>query len=275
MKHIVFILLMAFLVSSFELSFQQALTAYLSTLPTSAKVYIQVESTKGQVYFSQFANEKVPSASIIKIPILATLMQDVQKGKTNLDDIYLLQESDKVGGAGTIMQQPDQTPLTYKELARQMIVGSDNTATNILIRKIGMERINTYMQSLKLNDLKLNRVMMDTAAVARGIDNYISAKDINKLLMLIYHKKIVTPPLCHLMIEFMLANDDNLTLPHGIPKGIKVAHKTGTLTYIRGDAGIIYTKKPFVISVMVQGVNTTEAEKIISYIGSICYQYLP
>jgi len=253
---------------------EQSLSNYLAQFPPSVKVNFQVESLEGTRYASRGADERVPSASVIKIPILVEVMEQVNAQQFKLSEIYTLQNADRVGGSGSIAQQPEGKAYTYEELARQMMIASDNTATNILIRKVGREAVNQRMKSLGFHNLQLNRVMLDTAAVARGVENYVNAHEINRLLSLIYLRKVATPALCDLMVAFLLDNQDRTTLPQLLPPHVGIAHKTGTLTYIRGDAGIIFTPKPFTISVFVRGATLSDAEKIIGEIAKICYEAL-
>ncbi|WP_428663648.1 serine hydrolase [Runella sp.] len=248
-----------------------ALETYLSQLPAKTVVNLQIESLKGEVYFSKGPAEAVPSASIIKIPILVELMEQVKAGKISLNETYTLLATDKTGGSGVMASYPDGKQMTLKEVARLMMIASDNTATNIFIRKLGRATVNDRMKQLGLSTLQLNRVMMDTAAVARGIDNYVTPRDINALLRLIYSHKVATPDLCEQMMEFLYQNQDTVTLPRLIPKTVKIAHKTGGLTYVRGDAGIVFASMPFVISVFIRGTPEKEAEKMIGEIGEICF----
>ncbi len=249
-----------------------SLETYLSKLSPTIIVNLQVESLTGEIYFSQGPAVLVPSASIIKIPILVELMEQVKVGEINLDQTYTLVATDKTGGSGVMASYPDGQQMSLKEVARLMMIASDNTATNIFIRKLGQKKINDRMKHLGLASLQLNRVMMDTAAVARGVDNYVTARDINALLRLIYSHKVATPALCEQMMEFLFENRDTVTLPRLIPKNIKIAHKTGGLPYVRGDAGIVFAATPFVISVFVRGTPEKEAEKIIGEIGEICFK---
>ncbi|WP_229599483.1 serine hydrolase [Runella rosea] len=249
-----------------------SLETYLAQLSPTTIVNLQVESLTGEIYFCKGPAESVPSASIIKIPILVELMEQVKAGKVNLDETYTLVAADKTGGSGVMASYPDGQQMSLKEVARLMMIASDNTATNIFIRKLGREKINDRMKLLGLASLQLNRVMMDTAAVSRGIDNYVTARDINALLRLIYGHKVATPNLCEQMMEFLFENRDTVTLPRLIPKTIKIAHKTGGLTYVRGDAGIVFAATPFVISVFVRGTPEKNAEKIIGEIGKICFK---
>lgn len=272
MRKIAFVLLMISNIAQSQI--KPALNNYLSQLPATTIVSMQVEAISGKIFFTQNAEKLIPSASIIKIPILVELMENVKVGKIKLTDEHILVTKDKAGGSGRIANMKDGEVLTINELAKQMIVASDNTATNILIQKLGRNNINDRMKKLGFADLQLNRLMMDTAAVKRGEENYVSANQINQLLRLIYNKKLATPALCKTMIDFLLANEDTATLPRNLPKTLKIAHKTGGLTYVRGDAGIVFSKKPFIISVLVQGTNTENAEQIIGEIGKICYEHL-
>lgn len=276
MRQLIFFVLFTHFSSAFAQHpvLEQRLADYLSQLPSSVNLNYRIESLDGNLYASRSPDERVPSASIIKIPILVEVMEQVKAQHFELTDYYTLQNTDKVGGAGTISQQAEGKAYTYEELARQMMISSDNTATNVLIRKVGREAVNGRMKLMGFSNLQLNRVMMDTAAVARGIENYVNATDINRLLSLIYQRKVATPALCDLMVAFLLDNHDTTTLPSLIPPQIGIAHKTGTLTYIRGDAGIIFTQKPFAISVFVRGVPQTQAERIIGEVGKICYEVL-
>lgn len=276
MRQLIFFVLFASLTSvcAQHPTLEQNLADYLAKLPASVKVNYRIESLEGKHYASLGDDERVPSASIIKIPILVEVMEQVKAQRFELTDYYTLQNTDKVGGAGTIFQEREGKAFTYEQLAHQMMVASDNTATNILIRKVGREAVNERMKTLGFSNLQLNRVMMDTAAVAKGIENYVNATEINRLLSLIYQRKVATPALCDLMVAFLLDNHDTSTLPSLIPRQVGIAHKTGTLTYIRGDAGIIFTKKPFVISIFVRGADLNRAETIIAEIGKIGYEAL-
>ena len=154
-----------------------------------------------------------------------------------------------------------------------MIIHSDNTATNIFISELGRDAINQRIQTLGLTQSRLNRIMMDTLAARQGRENYVTAGEMNILLEKIYRKQVATPALCDQMIEILKQNDGVLTIPRLLPKGTVVAHKTGTLAYVRGDAGIVYTQKPFLLTVFVEGVPTPEAERIIGEVALICYTY--
>ncbi len=256
-----------------------SLTAYLHRLPSTVRVSMSVKSLNNtRVNFDHRADERVPSASVIKLPIMLEMMERVNIGKLNLDEIHILTNAEKVGGSGVLQTYPDQSRVRYRELLRLMMVLSDNTATNIIISKLGPETINQRIHTIGLTKSQLNRVMMDTVSAKQGRDNFVSAKDMNTLLENVYRHQVTTPELCNQMIEILKQNADTLCIPRLLPKNIVIAHKTGTLTYVRGDAGIVYAKsgrrdEPFLISAFVEGVSMEESERIIGELSLMCYTY--
>ncbi len=249
---------------------QDTLTRYLHRLPPGITVSLALESlTDTARHVFHRADARVPSASVIKLPIMIEAMTWVQDGRMNPDEIHILTNSEKAGGSGVLNTYPHRSRITYRDLITLMMTVSDNTATNILIRELGMTSINARMTGLGLVQSQLNREMMDTLAVKQGRQNYVSTREMNRLLRLIYQKKIATPALCDEMIEILKANEDTTTIPRLLPKTMVVAHKTGTLDYIRGDAGIVYAPKPFLLSVFVEGTTTPEAERIIGELATL------
>lgn len=256
------------------------LSQYLRSLPPAARVSLAVESLKTgdtSQFFSR-ADERVPAASIIKLSILVEAMEQTKARTFDPNGIHSLVDSEKTGGSGILSTYPSHSRIAYRDLLTLMITRSDNTATNILINALGMDAINQRMQALGLTQSRLNRVMMDTVAVQQGRENYVTAREMNELLKKMYHHELASPDLCDQMIAILVRNEDTLTIPRDLPPGTRIAHKTGMLAYVRGDAGIIYStdnpaSKPFVLSILVQGIQTDEAEKHIGSLARLCYDY--
>lgn len=249
---------------------KEKINAYLQKLPTEISVSMSVENLKGKKLFVHNEQAKVPSASVIKIPIMIELMEQAHAGKINLGEKYILNSEDKTGGSGIIANEQDGIMYTIEELCREMIRVSDNTATNILIKKVGMENVNARLEQLGAIQTRLNRVMMDTEAVKQGRENWVNTLEINELLRKIYANEVASPQLCNLMINILKKCEDNTTIPRNLPKELTIAHKTGGLPYVRGDAAIIFTEKPIILSIFVQGFKTTEeAEKIIGDLAAL------
>jgi beta-lactamase class A len=256
-----------------------SLTAYIHRLPQNARISIATKSlADSSLSFYERADERVPSASVIKLPIMIEAMERVKAGTLDLDEIHILTDSEKTGGDGVLKTYSHRSRVSYRDMLRLMMVFSDNTATNIFINELGRDAINQRIRQLGLTKSQLNRVMMDTLAARQGRDNYVTAREMGRLLEKIYRKQVATPELCDQMIDILKQNEDTKTIPSLLPNGTVVAHKTGTLTYVRGDVGIVYAKsgsqnKPFLLSVFVEGVVQPEAERIIGEVALICYTY--
>ncbi|GAB3254684.1 serine hydrolase [Larkinella harenae] len=268
---LLFILFAPLIVSAQSLPDQ--LTTYLQKLPTTVRVNVALEELAGSTQFYHQADELAPAASVIKVPIMVETMEQVKVGKFDLEQTHVLQASEKTGGSGILKSYPDQSQLTNLEVLTLMMTHSDNTATNILIRALGMDNINQRMRSLNLPQSQLNRVMMDTLAAKQGRENRVTAREMNALLKKIYRKEVATPALCDQMIEILKANRDKNTFRRFLPQSAVIAHKTGELSYVRGDVGFFYVNKPFLLSVFVQGTTTEEAEKIIGEIARMSYNH--
>jgi len=251
------------------------LTDYLSRLPTAIKVTMSVEGIGGEKYFEFRATERVPSASVIKIPILIELMEKVKTKEIDLNKIHVLTEEEKTGGSGVFANIAAGKKFTIREVAQEMVRSSDNTATNILIKEIGMEAVNQNLVKLGTTMTRLNRVMMDTEAAKQGRDNFVNVVEVNDLLRKIYTKKVATPALCNEMLEILKNCGDRTTIPRKLPADLVIAHKTGGLPYVRGDAAIVYTSQPFILSIFVEGFTKAEdAERIIGELAEICWENL-
>lgn len=248
---------------------------YISKLPSNIKVTMAVENMEGKSYFEHRTDVKVPSASVIKVPILMSLMEKVQANEISLSKVHRLMNSEKAGGSGVLMNASEGKKLTIREIAQEMIRTSDNTATNILIREIGMETVNQNLTKWGAEKTRLNRVMMDTEAVKQGRENYVNVLEINVLLRMIYDKKVASPILCEEIISMLKNCEDKTTIPSQLPQDLEIAHKTGTLAYVRGDAAIVFTAQPFVISIFVEGFDKeATAEKIMGDLAKICWESL-
>jgi beta-lactamase class A len=254
------------------------ISVYLKNLPLDYKVLIEVKSLDGKTIFNQNENQKVASASTIKVPIMMTVMELVKQKKWSLEDKYSLKNEDKLEGT-QLSNMPAGTEYTIRQLVEYMIIYSDNSATNILIKQIGRENINTQIRKWGLTETTLNRIMLDFEAAKSGRENFITCHEANKMLEMIYKNQVANNKLCKEMISILKRNDDRETLPNQIPKNIEIAHKTGTLDWIRGDIGIVFSKKPYFISIFVkkengQNIELKNAEKIISDISKICFDNL-
>ncbi len=223
---------------------------------------------------SHNADQRMLSASMIKLLIAETFLGQVADGTHTLDDTYVLKGSDIVGGAGSLAWRGAGAEVTKRELLFKMISESDNVAANVLIDLCGMDAINKEAERLDLKETELGRHMMDSAAVARGEDNYTCAEDLATLLQMVYDKTFVNEELSALMLECLEAQTDNVLISYGLPSGTVFAHKTGSLDTVRHDGGIVEGDRPFVLVCLCGGSGFYEggAQSAMSQIGAAAYQ---
>ena len=205
------------------------------------------------------ADTRRKSASIIKLFILACALDEIAEGSLSLDETLVMTATNIVGGSGVIAGRGAGTAFSIDELLLQMISQSDNTAANMLIDRLGFEAVNAEAAKLGCPQTSLARKMMDTAAQARGVDNFTSANDAATVLQKIAAGGIATPDLCARAREYLLAQTDARGIVEGVPAGISVAHKTGTLSDAQHDAAIVYAEQPFILVVLTEGLAREDA----------------
>ncbi len=209
-----------------------------------------LDLTTGQKYLLH-ADEVLPTASSIKIAILAELYHQAQQGKIKLGDLYTLQSADLVGGSGVAgALTPGVTRLTLRDVAALMISVSDNSATNIIIDRIGMENVNALLDSLGLTHTRLRRKMMDVKAAAEGRENIATPREMMLLLENLYRGKVLNKQFTEEFFNLLSIHKESY-IPRELPEDLRVANKPGELEGVRNDSGIVFAgKRPYVISVM-------------------------
>src|SRR5256886_13622433 len=187
-----------------------------------------LDLSTGQKYLLH-ADLVMPTASSIKIAILAELYRQAQQGKVKLTDFYTLQQSDMVGGSGiTSVLTPGMTKLTLRDVAGLMISVSDNSATNLIIDRVGMGKVNALLDSLGLTHTRLRRKMMDLKAAAEGRENVATPKEMMMLLEQIYRGKVLNKEMTEDFLKVLSTHKDSW-IPRNLPDGLRIANKPGSL----------------------------------------------
>lgn len=217
------------------------------------------------------ADESFPMASVLKIPVLVEAARQMDVGKFTLDDRWPLTVDEKNLGSGVLTFFDDNLLPTVRDLLTLMIIISDNTATDMVINRLGKEQIVASMRELGLQNIHLPLTIRqifesilpsadpmqdpyeralaakdftppeNAAGFSKGPDNNVSTpRDMTKLLELIYTGHAAGRATTDEMLLILLKQTLNDRLPRFLPPGTRVAHKTGTLGGVRNDAGIIY-----------------------------------
>src|SRR5262249_40287247 len=151
--------------------------------------------TSGDEFFIN-PDEVMPQASSIKITVLAALYRQAQAGKLKLIEEYVARKEDLVPGSDIMLGlTPGVTRVTLRDLATFMVAVSDNSATNVLIDRIGMDNVNSMLESQGLHTTRLRRKMMDLKAASEGRENVSSAREMMTLLEAIYRGKLLNKEL--------------------------------------------------------------------------------
>ncbi len=212
--------------------------------------------------FSLNASAPIIAASVIKLPIMAEFFFQAAEGKIDTNTEYAVQVQAKLPSCGALNYLHDGVRVTLMDLCTLMIILSDNTATNLLIRRLGMDAINQRIRALGLKNTRLNRLLFDADAQKQGLENRVSAKDMGLLLSLLYEGKLVSTQASKQMLDTLKNQRLNGKMPfflHGIP----IAHKTGEDDGISHDVGIVYAGEPFVVCFLSEETDVPSFERWI------------
>ncbi len=212
------------------------------------------------------------AASVIKLPIMAHAFLMKEQGAVSFDERFVLQETDKLPSCGALNMLHAGIELTLGDLVRLMITLSDNTATNMLIKRFGMAEINATIDGFGLKATRLNRLLFDSEAGARGLENYISAGDMASLLERMYSGELVSESASAAMLDILKNQKLKGKLPLALPRGTAIAHKTGEDSGVTHDVGIVYAAHPYIICFCSNEVDAPAFEMALHNVARDIYQ---
>jgi beta-lactamase class A len=230
--------------------------------------------TSGET-FLMHGDEIMPQASSIKIAVLANLYLQAQQGKLKLTDEYVVREADLVSGSDIMLGlTPGVTRLTLRDLATMMVAVSDNSATNVLIGRVGMDNVNAMLNDLGLRATRLRRQMMDLKAAGEGRENVSTPREMMALLETIYRGKLLNKEMTADFLK-MLSTHKESSLLQGLPDDVAAANKPGELEAVRNDSGIVLVKnRPYILCVMTTYLkDEKDGSAAIRRIAALTYSY--
>lgn len=204
-------------------------------------VSVAVRDTKNAFDFNYHENERVWSASTIKIPVLVEAVRRLGEGTVSLETEFVLADDDRTPGSGVLRFMHGGMPLTYNDLMVLMILTSDNLATNMLIDFLTPAKITATMRGFGYTGTEVQRRLYDYDGMAKGLDNWIAAGDIADLCRRIYLKQAAGGEMDELALEILGKQLDKERLRLRLPEEAQVANKPGEREITMHDGGLIWT----------------------------------
>lgn len=249
----------------------KSLEGYLKGIPGKLAVYCKNLVT-GEILDY---NGDIPmmAASVIKIPVLIETFRQIQAGMLKKDQLYVLEEGDKLPSCGCLNRMHAGLNLTVQDLYNLMIILSDNTATNILIRLLGgTEEINGSLAKMGYQTCRVNRLLFDSEAADKGIENYVSGREIGDMLEKMYRGKMIDRKSSKEMLEIMKSQRLKNKIPFYFQGCVPIAHKTGEDDGITHDVGIIFGSQPFILCCMSNETDCTRFNRFIQKLAWSLYR---
>ena len=254
-------------IAPLEANLQQLAEQYPDLEP---KIFVVDLDNKG--FVSIEGEQAIASASTIKLPILVAFFQDVDRGKINLDEKLTITQDLIAEGSGNMQYESPGTEYSALETADKMMTISDNTATNMLIERMGgMERLNRRFNKMGLKATRLRNPLPDLTGT-----NTTTPEDLGNLLAKIDGGDLISLRSRDRLLYIMRNLERNTLLPQGLESGATIAHKTGDIKSVLADAGIIDMPngKRYIASVLVKRPdNSPQAKEFIQQASRSVYQY--
>ena len=237
--------------------------AALASLPGEAAAF--VSDADGQALFFENEDEIFPAASVIKLPLVMTMYADAARGLVDLDESIAV--GGRVDGSGVLRHLRDVQRLSLRDLAMLAIIVSDNTATNRLIERVGLERVGERLREWGCSKTRLSRKMFDFEAAKRGHENLMTARETVSLLLLLQRGECEDRATSDAVLAVLEQCQDDTMLLRYLPHGVKAPHKTGTLDESRNDAAIVRGDRPVIVAAFTRKLRDTGAA--VSWLGML------
>jgi beta-lactamase class A len=225
--------------------------------------FYDAEST---IQWSYNADQYFHAASTMKLAVLLGVFRQIERGELMLDSpVHIRNRFTSIVNQEPFMldlgrdADPDVyghlgKTLTVRELAYWMITKSSNLATNLLVDVVGISTIQIALDELEIDGIRVLRGVEDQAAFEAGLNNEVTANGLLKLLRLIASGKAYSQRSCDEMLKILLDQQYRSGIPAGLPKAARVAHKTGNISTVHHDAGIVFLedRAPYVLVILTQ-----------------------
>ena len=235
------------------------------------------------------ADERFHAASTMKTPVMIELYKQAAEGKFSLDDSILVKDdfiSIVDGSAYTMDVSEDSETILYEKVGArlpiraimfEMITQSSNLATNILIELVDAKNVTATMRELGAPDIEVLRGVEDIKAFEKGLSNSTTAFDLMKIFEAIGKDEIISEEVCKEMVGVLLKQKFNEIIPANLPEDVKVAHKTGSITGVQHDSGLVILPNGHEYVLILLSKNLESSDQgvaILAEISKMVYDYV-
>jgi beta-lactamase class A len=251
---------------------------------SGAEVAVAYRTLDGTRELLIAADKPFHAASTMKVPVMIELYRQAQQNLLSLDEPLLVRNEFRsvVDGSAYSLDEGDDSDrevyasvgktMTLRRLCALMITVSSNFAANLLIERIGVENVRKTVARLGADGMQVLRGVEDDKAFERGLNNTTTARGLLVLFERLAGGRAVDPESDRAMIGVLKRQQFKDAIPAQLPAGVSVAHKTGSITRIQHDAGIVFAEHPYVLVVLVRGIDDeTRSKALIADISRALY----
>lgn len=235
------------------------------------------------------AKESFHAASTMKTPVLLEVYKQAEAGKFNLHDSLVVRNEFKSivdSSLYSLSPEDDSYSALYEQigekvsiydLAYYMIISSSNLATNIVIDLVGAQNVTQTLRNMGANDIQVLRGVEDTKAYRQGLSNTTTAYDLMLLYENIAQHQVVSDTSAQAMIDILLDQEFNNIIPGQLPSDVKVAHKTGWITGLHHDSGIVFLPdgRKYVLVLLSKNLEDEEAGvETLATVSRMIYDFM-
>jgi beta-lactamase class A len=252
---------------------------------SGAEVAVAYRTIEGRTELLIDADKPFHAASTMKLPVMIELFRQAKAGTLLLDERLPIRNEFRsiVDGSPYKLSEGDDSDkavyaaagktMTLRDLCDAMIMVSSNFAANLLIEKLGVENIRRTVARLDAVGMQVLRGVEDQKAFDKGLNNTTTARGLMVLLDRLAHGQAVDPDSDAAMLDILKRQKFKDAIPAGVPAGTAVAHKTGTITKIHHDAGIVYAPRPYVIVLLVRGIeDQKKSAALMAALSKVVYE---
>jgi len=251
----------------------EALNKEAARYPSRLGIYLKDLKT-GRTW-TYHPDDLFPSASLIKVPIMASVFEKIRSGDISLDTQLVLRRYDRFGGSGSLKWCRDGTSLSVREVLEKMITESDNTAMKMLIDRVGIYALQQQFSKLGLTYTQIYPEGLSLRGGRVVYENFTTPREMAYLLEKMYKRELVDKFSSETMVDIMKRNRSTSRLAKKLPEGWELGHKTGLLRRSCHDVGIVFSPKgDYIIAVLTGKVGDYKtAKNFIAKIGKITFDY--